>query len=150
MTRFRKKAAFKDFISASEWNQLTEIVASILQASGINAIVDSTGIHFRKGLSKEGVRIAAVVSNATGGGYYNCTIQKLDSTKWNTNSEDHLSDDGRFDSIVVLNLAESPITGDTTSHLLNADTLMEIWPITDDAGNVRWVGHEIARYFDCT
>lgn len=149
MSVFRRKTALRDYIAASEWNEVTRILSSLLKASGTNAMVDSTGIHSRKPLQFADHRIATINSNTTGGGYYNCSLMAIDSEKWDTTNTEHLIADTRYDEIVVLNIAEEPIEGDTSSHKLTQDTMMEVWQVTDDEGNFRWIGHEIARYYDC-
>lgn len=81
--------------------------------------------------------IAKVDSDATGGGYYNCHIQILDATDWDTTTADQLDDTG--DSVVVLNLVEEG----TAIHNLDAGDLIIGHSEKDDAGNVRLVGNEV-------
>lgn len=147
---FAKKTKFRDFLSASEWNRLTALVTSLVKSSGVNVIVDTTGVHTRKMplISGSNVRIAAVDDEAAGGGYYTCFLQKVSNAKWNTDTIGQLANDGAV--ITVLNLSEVPLSGDTDSHILNSGTLMEVWEETDDAGTIRWVGHAIGRYRDCS
>lgn len=85
--------------------------------------------------------IAKVDSNATGGGYYNCTLQILDATDWDQTTIDQLGNTGS--SIVVLNLPEIPETGATNIHNLIVGSLILCFKIKDDEGNVRYVGNEI-------
>ena len=80
------------------------------------------------------MRIAEVDSDAAGGGYYNCHIQTLDATDWNTDTADQLDDTG--DSVVVLNLAE--VGADR--HALAAGNHILCWKVPDDEGNIRLVG----------
>jgi len=87
--------------------------------------------------------IAEVDSNATGGGYYNCTIQDLDATYWNTTTADHFNNTAT--AVVVLNLPECPETLDTTSHELAAGDKIICWQKTDDEGTNRYVGVDAAR-----
>jgi len=78
--------------------------------------------------------IAEVDSDAAGGGYYNCHLQTLDATDWNTDIADQLDDTG--DSVVVCNIAE--IGADR--HELEANDRMICWKFTDDEGDGRYVG----------
>jgi len=82
--------------------------------------------------------IAEVVSDATGGGYYNCQLQSLDATDWDTTTADQLdaTDD---DEQIVLNIAEIG----SSVHNLDAGDLIICFNFTDDEGNVRLVGNEV-------
>ena len=82
--------------------------------------------------------IAQVDSSATGGGYYNCHLQSLNATDWNSTTAGQTADVGV--SVIVLNLLEIPITGDTASHILAADDYILCWPANDDEGHRRYVG----------
>ena len=94
------------------------------------------------------VYIAEIDSPATGGGYYNCHIQTLDATDWDSTTADQVDDTG--DSVVVLNLSEIPVAGDPSSHLLSAGDKFLCWKKTDDEGTERYVGIAAVRYEDCT
>jgi len=91
--------------------------------------------------------IAKVSTNATGGGYYNCYLQSLDATDWNTTTANQLSDVGS--TVVVLNLPEIPIGGDTASHKLSANDLIMCWKFIDDSGNAKYIGIDADRYHEC-
>ena len=80
--------------------------------------------------------IAKVDSDATGGGYYNCHLQTLDATHWNTTSASVLSNASES-TVVVMNLAE--IDGVDTHELEQNDRMM-VWKVNDDEGNSRYVG----------
>ena len=80
------------------------------------------------------VFIAEVDSDATGGGYYNCHLQTLDATDWNSDTADQIDDTG--DSVVVMNLGE---IGADRHELVAGDRLI-CWKFTDDEGNIRLVG----------
>ena len=84
--------------------------------------------------------IAEVDSDAAGGGYYNCHIQTLDATDWNTDTADQIDDTG--DSVVVANMAE--IGADV--HALDAGDMLLCWQFTDDEGTSRYIGMS-PRYF---
>jgi len=84
--------------------------------------------------------IAEIDSAATGGGYYNCHLQSLDSTDWNTSNSDQLDPVGN--SIVVLNIAEIG----TSNHGLSAGDAMLCWSFTDDEGVNRYLGEQTATY----
>ncbi len=97
----------------------------------------STGTQWcyvRMGKPINDMFIAEVDSDATGGGYYNCHLQTLDATDWNTDTADQLDDVG--DSVVVLNLAEM---GEDV-HNLDVGGLIICHKFIDDEGNVRYVG----------
>ncbi len=82
--------------------------------------------------------IAEVDSDSgSNGGYYNCHLQTLDATDWNSATADQLDDIG--DSVIVLNLSEIG----TSVHNLDAGDLIRCWYITDDEGNARLVGNEV-------
>lgn len=83
--------------------------------------------------------IAKVVSDATGGGYYNCYLQTLDATYWNTNTT-ILQNPTPLESVIVLNLAE---VGATDVWNLAANDLIICWKAADDEGNIRYIGYEI-------
>jgi len=78
--------------------------------------------------------IAEVDSDATGGGYYNCHLQTLDATDWNTTTADQIDDTGG--SVVVANMGE--IGG--SAHALDAGDMLLCWQFTDDEGNSRYIG----------
>jgi len=84
--------------------------------------------------------IAKVDSEAAGGGYYNCHLQTLDATDWNSDTADQLDDVG--DSVVVLNLAELGVD----IHNLDAGDLIACWKFRDDEGTNRLVGVEVFVY----
>lgn len=93
------------------------------------------------------MRVAEVDSNATGGGYYNCKLQKLDADDWESNTG--LFDDKADGAIVALNIPEA---GRTDSHHLNANDKMAVWRQRDDGdpGKMRWIGVEINYLERCT
>ena len=74
-----------------------------------------------------------MIATQRGAGYYNCYLQSLDATNWDTN-DDICSDTGF--TIVVLNLAE---TG-TSGHVLTADDKIICSKFIDDEGNDRYIG----------
>ena len=84
--------------------------------------------------------IAKVDSDAAGGGYYNCHLQTLDATDWNTDAADQLDDTG--DSVVVANMGE--IGADV--HALDAGDVLLCWQFTDDGGTARYIGMS-PKYF---
>ncbi len=92
------------------------------------------------GIGSGRMRVAEVDSNATGGGYYNCSLQKFDADHWETNN-DPWGDDGST-AIVALNIPEG---GKTDSHQLTAGKKLAVWRQRDDGdpGKMRWVGVEI-------
>lgn len=131
-----------DKLKATEWNKSVQLLTGLAKSLGVNAMMDSSGLHIRKTLSGPTMLIAEVDTDASGGGYYNCHLQTLDSTDWNTNTPDQLDDRG--DSVVVLNLVE---IGTTAKNSLDAGDLILCWKIFDDEGESRLVGHEImGRY----
>ena len=77
--------------------------------------------------------IAEVDSDAAGGGYYNCYLQTLDATDWNTDTDPLIDADS---TSVVMNLAE--VGADR--HELDANDRLVCWKFTDDEGNTRLVG----------
>ncbi len=81
--------------------------------------------------------IAEIDSDAAGGGYYNCHLQSIDATDWNTDTADQFDDIG--DSVVVMNLAEVGVD----IHNLDAGNKIICWYIIDDEGNARLVGNEV-------
>ncbi|MDD4916150.1 MAG: hypothetical protein PHW13_14085, partial [Methylococcales bacterium] len=83
--------------------------------------------------------IAKVVSDATGGGYYNCYLQTIDATYWGTDTSALTNAEAIPVSIVVLNLAEVG----SSVHDLAANDLIVCWVKTDDEGNSRYEGLEI-------
>ncbi len=138
-----------DDLFAREVNEITRNINSLLGTKGPNTIIDSAGVHQRREIIRDfALKIARVVSNATGGGYYNCLLQRFDATDWNTTTNDQLDDIGS--SVIVLNLSEIPISGDTSSHELSANDLITCQQIIDDQGNARLVGIAALRYKDCT
>lgn len=80
--------------------------------------------------------IAKVDSDATGGGYYNCYIQILDATDWETDT-DLFEDTG--ESVVVLNAVEAG----SSVHNLDAGDYIIGHSTKDDEGNTRFVGNEV-------
>ena len=89
-----------------------------------------------------GLSIAKVIDDADGGGYYNCYLQTLDATDWNSDTADQLDDTG--DSILVLNLCEVGVD----VHNLDAGDLIVCWTMDDDEGNLRYVGIEVQGRHD--
>lgn len=87
-----------------------------------------------------GLRVARVVDDATGGGYYNCQLQKLSESNWESNTDPFASNESA--QIVVLNIPEA---GKTDSHQLEADDKMFVWRQIDDGdpAKMRWIGVEI-------
>jgi len=83
--------------------------------------------------------IAKVVSDATGGGYYNCYLQTIDAAYWETNTNAVIDAEAEPVSIVVLNLAEIG----SSVHNLDANNLIVCWKTTDDEGISRYVGFEV-------
>lgn len=75
--------------------------------------------------------VAKIDSDATGGGYYNCYLQKLDAgDDWNTNDADvFVKDDEDDETIVVLNMEEH----NSTTHDLSSDDFLICWEIDDEA-----------------
>ncbi|MCP4567645.1 MAG: hypothetical protein GY841_08705 [FCB group bacterium] len=90
-----------------------------------------------------GVNIAEVDSAATGGGYYDCHLQTLDATDWDSTTADQLDDKG--DSVEVLNLAE--VGG--SSQELSAGDIILCWRFIDDEGIARYVGLCVLEYTEC-
>ncbi len=82
--------------------------------------------------------IAKVVSDATGGGYYNCYLQTLDATYWDTDTT-ILKNPTTLESVVVLNLAEVG----SAVHNLDAGNFIICWKATDDESNERYIGVEV-------
>ncbi|OQA02122.1 MAG: hypothetical protein BWY71_00126 [Planctomycetes bacterium ADurb.Bin412] len=83
--------------------------------------------------------IAKVVSDATGGGYYNCYLQTIDATYWKTNTLALANAEAEPVSHVVLNLAEIG----SSVHNLDANDLIVCWKTIDNAGTSRYVGIEV-------
>jgi len=98
------------------------------------------------GTAASGIRIAEVASNATGGGYYNCYLQKFDADDWKTNT-DPFDNDGAL--VEVLNIPEA---GKTDIHQLAAGAKLAVWRQMDDGapGKMRWLGVEITYIYKCT
>ncbi len=140
MTKFRKQKP-GDMPTARDWNMLTRLVESISKSLGINARLDSTGLNIRKTLPPDTgyMFIAEVDSDAAGGGYYNCHLQKLDSSDWDTDNSDQLDDVG--ESVVVLNITE--IGKDV--HAIAVGEAMLCWKFLDDNSRVRYVGLQLNR-----
>ncbi len=82
--------------------------------------------------------IARVVSDATGGGYYNCYLQTLDATDWDTNTT-ILQNPTTLTSVVVANLAEIG----SSVHNLDAGNFLICWQAKDDESNERYIGVEV-------
>jgi len=82
----------------------------------------------------------AEVDNHTdcSGGYYNCHLQSLDATNWNTSESDQLNNSSD-DTVEVLNLAE---IGSSINNL-NSGDLIICWKHTDDEDNIRYIGNEV-------
>lgn len=114
----------------SWWERWRHTLISLLTPGRIRRPIGSGG-------SK--IRIAQVDSDATGGGHYNCTLQRIDATNWNTDSGSTVDDTSQSDSIIVCNLAEIG----SGVHDLDANDLMFCWLEGDDEGNIRWVGLEV-------
>lgn len=126
-------------LRADDWNNVVTAVQGLLRSGGQNALLDSTGLHVRTPPSQSiaNMFIAEVDSDATGGGYYNCHLQTLDATDWDTTTADQLDDVG--DSVVVLNLAEIG----SSIHNLAAGDLIICWKFNDDEATERYVGMEV-------
>ena len=120
-------------------------VRRLQEMSGqVAALTSRAPVHRRRshgsGDPAGAVLVAKVDSSASGGGHYNCHLQTLDATHWDS-STDPLVETG--DSVVVLNLAEA---GQDT-HQLDAGDLITCWGQSDDEGNLRLVGVEVfGRY----
>jgi hypothetical protein len=80
--------------------------------------------------------IAKVDSEATGGGHYNCYLQKIDADDWDTDNDPFENIDD--ETVIVLNLPEKG----TDKHNLTADDLIMCFRVVDDDGNNRYVGNE--------
>ena len=87
--------------------------------------------------------IAKVSAAETGGGYYDCYLQTFDATDWNTTTAGQTDNTGSL--VVVLNLAEIPITGATSDHNLSSGDYMICWKFTDDESNIRYIGFGVGR-----
>ena len=83
--------------------------------------------------------IAKVVSDATGGGYYNCYLQTINTIYWDTNTLALTNAEAVPVPIVVLNLAE------IGSNVHNLAANKYIWGFIeiDSAGNRRHIGLEV-------
>jgi|GEM_PF-5435087 len=85
--------------------------------------------------------IAEVASNADGGGYYNCYMQSLSASLWNSDSDPFSN--SATETVVVFNTAERG----TSAHLLKEGNAMVCWPVSDDQGSIRYIGVEVlGRY----
>ncbi len=84
-------------------------------------------------------RIFEVQSEATGDGIYNCYEQILDATEWSDTSGDPKFDDENTDSVEVLNLDEAYPESTYYAALAGGDLLLA-WQVSDDEGNLRWIG----------
>lgn len=127
-------------------NQFNDAVRGIKNAKRLNlrggggssrASVGPVGTNLRLPITHPMYKcyIAEVDSNATGGGYYNCHLQKLDATDWDSTTADQLDDTG--DSVVVLNIAEIG----ASIWALKAGDSFPCWKFTDDEGTVRYIGY---------
>ena len=147
----------ESLLRGKHYNDLVELIkkACRVVVSGNNVSYKhrlQTGTHIalsmNSGSNGSAMYIAQVDSNATGGGYYNCHLQTLDATDWDSTAAGQTSDTGS--SVVVLNLHEIPVTGDTSSHQLSSDDYIMCWKFTDDEGATRYVGMDCMRYTDCS
>jgi len=101
-------------------------------------------IHRRRVVASGGsvpFYIAEVASNADGGGYYNCYMQSLSASLWNSDSDPFSN--SATETVVVFNTAERG----TSAHLLKEGNAMVCWPVSDDQGSIRYIGVEVlGRY----
>ena len=122
-----------DPIPAELINELIRRSQRTISVSGMSCMEDANGWRLvaQKGATGPPgttLFIASVVSNATGGGYYNCYLQELNAgADWNTDSKDILDNIGS--TVVVLNLAEH----NSTTHNLSAGSFIVCWQETDVA-----------------
>jgi len=137
----RKLRAGRDSVSARDYNNMTDSVNQLTKSLSSAGISDAAGVHTRRLLPSviEEMFIAEVDSDATGGGYYNCHLQKLDATDWNTDTADQLDDTG--DSVVVLNLAEIG----TNVHNLDAGDILFGHETYDDEGTKIRLGFPVSN-----
>lgn len=105
--------------------------------AGSRGTVNPFSINFRSPMFSRMYKcyIAEIDSNATGGGYYNCHLQSLDATDWDSTTADQLDDVG--ESVVVLNLAEIG----SSIWTLKAGDSFPCWKFTDDEGAVQYIGY---------
>ena len=80
--------------------------------------------------------IAEVTSSDTGGGYYDCTLQKFDSSDWKTDSD---AFENTSSDVEVLNIVEVG----SSIHNLDAGDKIACWQIVDDEDNTRYIGVEV-------
>jgi hypothetical protein len=81
--------------------------------------------------------IAEVISDSTGGGYYNCYLQELNGDNWDQDSVDPF--ENTTDQVVVLNLAEI----NSTVHNLDAGDKIRCRRFRDTDGTIRYEGNEV-------
>lgn len=137
--------------SASHLNQIVDAINGF-SAGTSDGIIAVTHKNLRldipllrRRLIGTGMRICEVVTNATGGGYYNCLMQNLNAgANWNTDDADVTAEDDVLGEVEVLNLNEH----NGSSHTLAAGDLMSAWRITDIAAanneGAVWVGAPVA------
>ena len=131
-------------LKTEDYNRLVDFVnQSVLSAKGPGVRLErgygGTALSIKGNAGGTNNTIIAKVDDISdfgAGGYYKCTIQKLDSTDWETNND--ICDD-TSNTIVVLNLAEN---GSAIHNLDNGDKII-CWKFTDDEGKIRYVGNEV-------
>lgn len=129
-----------DVLTANDYNRIIDILNSFIRSICADAILDTTGLHIRKkpAITTETMFIAEVATVATGGGYYNCYLQTLDATDWDTTESDQLDNLGgeSATTVVVLNLDEIG----SSNHALSAGDIIYCARFIDDEGNARYAG----------
>jgi hypothetical protein len=144
MRALNKIPAWKK-ITPDDYNKLIDrlnILSKISSHSGIDSTVSSLGVNVLQSQAGKGVtiRLYEVQSAATGDGLYTCYRQKIDATNWaNEAGLDKLLD---YDTtnVTVLNLNENdPVEGTYVAALATKDRIAA-WQMSDDEGNLRWVG----------
>jgi len=129
-------------ISASQYNNLLDIVKNLRNSSLQDGMIDSGGtVIRRRPPSSSGTELAVyeVQSAGTGDGIYNCYKQKLLNAEWADTAGDDRLADLNTTSVEVLNLLEHHSNATYAGALIATDR-MAVWSITDDSSNSRLVG----------
>ncbi len=117
-------------LTARDFNRVSDMAAGLAQSSGVNSIMDSTGLHIRQKpplpTPSLPIQIFQVQSATSADGVYNC-LQQLSSGLWGSII------------IEVLNAIENDTVAAYEPALAYGDRIMA-WKDTDDAGTVRWMG----------
>lgn len=123
--------------STSEYNRLADAVEGLLRFTGMQYFRDSRGVHVRRTpVASTGFQLFKITVVGSWG-KYTCKRYSIDATYWGSGSGQTKLAQVSNDGYEIFNIAEDATT--VSNALTTADFLLGR-RITDDEGNVRWIG----------